>query len=493
MKAYSTTLFDITKGDNIPVAQQNPAYDLFKAFSLTSLEVGDFYDRWLERGTNPSFDLRYATCEWLVENWDMMQNFIPRDFPRVPKENNYDFDQGLYLAAVVLASVAGAAVVATSAWTHVSRDRPAVKNAQIGFLWILLVGLSLVSAGAITSCLSPSKVTCTLTPWFINLGYTMELIPLIVKVAAIQKLMQAARHMRRVNLNMRQLYGVVVGVCFVVVVFLVLWTVLDAPYKTMHSELSKDQTKAGETIVFMTPYCTSDSKLWRYLAAAWHSVLLISATLLAFQTRKLKTDFGETETLGIMVYSHVVFIALRLLTYLVEDEGSAADGALYRSLIFSCSILSSVGIYFLPKFLHKEGDKGIFDLRSTAGIPNSMRDAFAKQASNTGLKGSSRRLQFAAEDVCRVQSDQPGLHSSYSNRSGRFSKPPIESIAEEPGEESEELKSKGIEAQSSEDRKRPITPETEESDDGSNGRSKEAFCQYCRRGEADASSNSIAS
>lgn len=483
MKAYSSVLFDITKGENIPEAEQNPAYDLFKAFSLTSLELGDFYDRWLERGTNPSFDLRYATCEWIAENWELMETFIPRDFPRLPQENDYDFDQGLYLAAVVLAAVASVTVIATSGWTHLQRDRPAVKNAQIGFLWILLVGLALVAAGAISSFLQPSKVTCTLTPWFVNLGYTMELIPLIVKVAAIQKLMQAARHMRRVNVDMRFLYGWVVVVCSVVVVVLLLWTILDSPDKAFYSTLSKDKTDSGETIIFMTPYCTSDTDLWRYLTAAWHSVLLVAATLLAFQTRKLKTDFGETETLGIMVYSHVVFVALRLLTYLVEDEGSAADVALYRSLIFSCSILSSVGIYFVPKFLHKDGDKGIYDLRTTATIPRTMRDAFFKQASDSGLKASNRHMDVLVENMAENNADsppdtppanQPTLTSNLvgKNCDGGFSGPAMSMIAEEQTTEPGKIASADLEAASS-----PV--ETDESDDHSGGKSKDGFCQCC--------------
>ena len=481
MKAYSNILFDITKGENIPEAQQNPAYDLLKSFSLTSLELGDFYDRWLARGTNPSFDLRYATCQWMVENWDLMETFIPRDFPRVPQENEYNFDQKLYLAAVVLAVTAVATVIATSAWTHVRRDQPAVKNAQIGFLWILLVGLFLVAAGAVSSFLPPSKVTCTLTPWFINLGYTMELVPLIVKVAAIQKLMQAAKNLRRVNVNMRHLYFVVVGVCFIVVLFLGLWTLWDAPNRHFHSKLSRDKTESGETMILMTPFCASDSIMWRHLATVWHSVLLVAATLLAFQTRKLKTDFGETETLGIMVYSHVVFVALRLLTYLVQDESSAADTALYRSLIFSCSILSSVGIYFVPKFLHKEGEKGIYDLRTTAGIPNCMREAFAGQVNRSGLPGSSRRLKFE-EDIYGAE---PAQHPEMGQNniamddpsSARLSRPPIENIAE--GREEDLSKSQDIESPSAPD-KLALHRDTENSDEGS-GKTKELLCQYCGR------------
>jgi len=436
-KAYSSVLFDITKGDTIPEAQQSPAYDLLKAFSLTSLQLGDFYDRWLARDSFIGFDLRHATCQWMVDHWDLMETFIPRDFPRVPVENIQEFDDPLFLAAVILASLAGTAVIVTALGVQARRDQPVIKNAQIGFLWILLAGLFLIATGSVFSFLPPSMGTCTLTSWLVNLGYTMELIPLIVKVAAIQKLMQAARAMRRVSLNLRDLYVMVCGICCVVVVFQGLWTVLDTPDKAYHSSLSSEKTDRGETIILMTPYCKSDSNTWRYLTVLWHGILLIAAALLAFQTRKLKTDFGETETLGIMVYSHFVFVALRLLTYTVQDEESEANAALYRSLIYSSNILSSIGIYFIPKFLHKEGDKGLFDLRTNASIPASMRQSFNNQATATGLSNNIRGF-----DPCNPNAT-PSLGWGSGTGSHRFSKPPISSILEVGDEESSEEISAG--------------------------------------------------
>ena len=442
-KVYSSVLFDMTKGDAIPETQQNPAYDLIKAFSITSLQLGDFYDRWLARDSFIGFDLRHATCQWMVDNWDLMESFIPRDFPRVPVEDTHDFGDPLFLAAVVLAGLAGAAVLVTALGVYTRRDQPVIKNAQIGFLWILLTGLSLVTAGSVFSLLPASMGTCTLTSWLINLGYTMELIPLIVKVAAIQKLMQAARQMRRVNLNLRDLYVMVCGICCIVVVYQALWTALDTPDKVYHSSLSSDKTDLGETIILMMPYCKSESNTWQYLTGLWHGVLLIAAALLAFQTRKLKTDFGETETLSIMVYSHFVFVALRLITFAVQNEESEANAALYRSLIYSSNIVSSIGIYFIPKFLHKEGDKGLFDLRTNASIPISMRQSFNNQASTSGLSKGARG--FDPSNPNTKPNPDWGSGSGSGSRSGnhRFSKPPISSILEVGDEDSSHESSSG--------------------------------------------------
>lgn len=454
-KVYSDVLFDITKGDDIPAARHNPAYDVFKAFSLTSLDVSDLYDSWFASDkTFTGFDLRHATCEWMVDNWDLMENFIPRDFPRVPLENKrVKFDEALFVVVLVLALVAGGAILVTAVFTHIRRNDPAIKGAQPGFLRILIVGLFFVAAGGVLEFMPPSNATCTVIPWLINLGYTLEIIPLIAKVAAIQKLMQAARSMRRIKLDIRHLYAVVLGICFVVVIFMTLWSILDAPRKAFHSGLTKEQTSQGETIILMTAYCKSESDIWRYMAAGWQTILLVAATLLAFQTRKLKTDFGETETLGMMVYSHFVFLGLRIIIYALEGDGKEADIALYRSMIYSCDILLAVCIYFVPKFFHKWGNKGIVDLRSTAAIPATMRANFAQQASDSGFRGSGRQFEelgplrfgvtYANDD------DKNNNMPPVTNPEGgvsRFSKTAIrDSIAEKPDEESEESSSAGTE------------------------------------------------
>ena len=135
----------------------------------------------------------------------------------------------------------------------------------------------------------------------------------------------------------------------------------------------------------------------------------------------------------------------------------------------------------VPKFLHKEGEKGIYDLRTTAGIPNCMREAFAGQVNRSGLPGSSRRLKFE-EDIYGAE---PAQHPEMGQNniamddpsSARLSRPPIENIAE--GREEDLSKSQDIESPSAPD-KLALHRDTENSDEGS-GKTKELLCQYCGR------------
>ena len=141
---------------------------------------------------------------------------------------------------------------------------------------------------------------------------------------------------------------------------------LHAPSSSPLYTLSTELTENDETIVWVQEYCASDTDAWRYLASVWHSLLLIAASVLAFTTRKIKTDFNENQSLTLMIYSHAIFVLLRILTFSLEfGEGGETDAVLYRSMIFSCDTLSTIIIYFLSKFLFKKNNSGVVDLRTS--------------------------------------------------------------------------------------------------------------------------------
>ena len=319
--------------------------------------------------------MRAATCDWLVDNWEEMEpQLIPRTYPRVSKDDESQYHEPFFYTTLGLAAVALAAVIVAAALVFHMRNRRVIRHAQIEFLWLLLAGLLLVSLGALLSIMPPTNATCIITIWLTNLGYTLELVPLIVKVAAIQKIISATRQMKRVKLGRKHLFGVVFGLTFLVVVFLVIWTALDAPHKQSNYALSDMTTGQRETVVLMTHFCLSDSDIWQYLSALWHSLLLLTATVLAFQIRKLQTDFNETHTLALMIYSHFVFVCLRMITFSLEAGGNEADIARYRSLIYSSDVITTIVVYFCTKFISKN---------------DSNLDGTNNPNSNHGASGSS--------------------------------------------------------------------------------------------------------
>lgn len=61
------------------------------------------------------------------------------------------------------------------------------------------MGTLSISTAALIMVVTASDATCIVVEWIINLGYTLELVPLLVKVAANICLAMAAQTMKRVT------------------------------------------------------------------------------------------------------------------------------------------------------------------------------------------------------------------------------------------------------------------------------------------------------
>jgi hypothetical protein len=401
-KAIARSFYEITYDDTIQEARRSPAYDAIQAFSISSLQLSKLLGQWLDRNIDTwNFDPRNVTCEWVVENFSVIKEFVPRTYPRIIQEHYSASSSGismdpLFVAAMTVSCLATMVVLLSAAMTYRLRAHRAMVYAQVEFLWILLAGLLLVSVGAIVSAIEPSNGSCIATVWLTNVGYTLELVPLIVKVAAINRLLKAAQNMRRVVLKRKSLYGTVFGLCFVIIIYLAIWTGLDPPHQQFDYTLTTDTTKSEDpengvefTFVVMSSYCYSESEVWNYISASWYSLMLLWATILTFQSSKLRHQILETRTLVLMIYSHFFFVILRVTIFFMEDSLGVSRVPRYLSLIYSSDAIATIIIYFIPKFLAKD--------ESPSSLMNAVRDFVA---SAVGVRSRSRsNARSVNEDV----------------------------------------------------------------------------------------------
>jgi hypothetical protein len=225
-KVISTGLYQSIHDPFIPEAKRSPAYESIALFQVNSYQIGRFFDYWLSRETDKwNFDARDATCQWVIENLEYLQDFVPETHPRILQEE--EREGALFYASISFAGVSLSMTAYSIIITYQFRKYQALRYAQFEFLIILLVGLLMVSVGSMISIFPPTDGLCVSFIWLINLGYTLELVPLIVKVAALNRLMSAARHARRVELSRKSLFGCVILLSAVIVIFLSLWTGLD--------------------------------------------------------------------------------------------------------------------------------------------------------------------------------------------------------------------------------------------------------------------------
>jgi hypothetical protein len=177
--------------------------------------------------------------------------------------------------------------------------------------------------------------------------------------------------------------GVAVG-SIMVVAYLSVWTAIDPSQRAEEYELTEQETPFGETIVGVSYYCNGgDYGFWRYVAIGWNLLLLICASVLAFQTRNVVKTFNESRTLAFLIYSHSLFVVLRTSLFVFQNNFSGSMLNYLRTLLISIDQISACFIYFLPKFTAKE---------DTEISRSSFEPPVNQRQSGAGAGGGSARV-----------------------------------------------------------------------------------------------------
>ena len=360
-------------------ALRSPAYEAVKNFHISEFDIGKIFEDWRDRFRDRNLtgystwsgngaDPRYAVCQWVAENAEHLQTFIPNTYPRMLQEDD-PYDTLIFKLVMAFAVFVTSCIIVVGILTFVLRDKPAFRTAQLPFLYMILFGLLTISIGAIFFSLEPRSGTCVARSWLITMGYTLELVPLIVKIGAISTMLQAAKKMRRVKIPRERLFGIVGGICLVTALYLTTWTLIDPPTRGRQLTLQLEDPdesinnsttstrawwQAPTTPVNVSYYCrSSGSAVWYTISLAWQLFLLLCAAVLAIQTRRIQQRWNESRTLAIMVYTQTGVVVLRFLLWLLETPSgmSLHFVDLIGSLIFSLDALLALVIYFGSKLV----------------------------------------------------------------------------------------------------------------------------------------------
>lgn len=367
-KLLSTGLFHLVeKGDvggkeSDLEAKKSPAYDILSQFTVDTYELEEIFAIWRSTNTTDKYgyNARKATCEWVGNNLEnLKERLVLRDFPRI-RVDNTRYKIGSQIA-LIFACISLATCLIVLVATYFHRNKNVFRYAQIEFVFLLLLGLILVSVSAILTAVPHTNTTCIASIWFTYVGYTLEIGPLLVKIAAINKLMQGAKKMKRVQLSKKLLYGVVAGLVVFACLYLTLWTAFEPPEKKgIYKLLPKDDERSNgidseARIVSYTETCGGDDYQWWYIGAAGiHTVFLLGMSILAFMTRKLKNDINETSVIAFLVYWNFLCMLLRIILISLEDYIDENLRNMCFSLVISIDVFAAIFIYFVPKFAESE-------------------------------------------------------------------------------------------------------------------------------------------
>jgi 7 transmembrane sweet-taste receptor of 3 GCPR len=236
--------------------------------------------------------------------------------------------------------------------------------------------------------------------------------------------------MRRVTISRRQLFGTVGGICFLTAVYLTIWTLVDAPTKgrkltlqiydeSDESYIANDPSRAWwqvpATPISVTYYCrSSGSSAWNTIGLVWQGLLLLSAAILAMNTRRIQKRWNESRSLAMMTYTQGALALMRLLLWVLEEpsEVSAELLDLCRSFLLSLDALLALLIYFGSKLAT------VYKLVDVAdGAVRSRDNAFVPGRSEcinaSGVSDAMRRNLRGPEDCARYSLENATNVSQY--------------------------------------------------------------------------------
>ncbi len=347
MNTIQTLSFVIVKSirDNtyaVEESDQSPAYETLKNTKVTNLDMAVILQAW-QQGMDP----REAVCDWVVENLEHLEEFVPPGYPRKLTQRSKYSSWYLWMAQI-LGGMIGLATVMAIVLCFKYRETKTMVFTQPLFMMLVLFGFLLICSGAVLYAFEPGSVACTLSAWLIVQGYTIELVAVLVKTSAINQLVQSSKKMKRVNIRRNVMLMKVLGVNLVVSACMIAWTVVDPP-KDMETRVVIEKDDSVE--VEVDHKCASLSVGWRLAAFAWQLILLILAAVLAYQSRHVMEQLNESKSLAMMVYCHFLFACLRGVTsffYVYDTLPSSVTSALF-SLNYSFDALFAMTIYIFPK------------------------------------------------------------------------------------------------------------------------------------------------
>jgi hypothetical protein len=346
--------------DILPEVERSPAFSAMETFSMSYQQQLDLLSYIAENDTP-----REAVCLWAVDNYDHLLSFVPESYPR---ELSTEFHPtSLYYIAMALGGFSVFFVCWTSLAVFVRRKRRVMVLAQVEFMYLILLGSLSISIGAIVVASPPIPSTCMVEIWLTTLGYSLIFVPLIVKVAAINRLMHASRKMKRIVLTRNSLFGAVLAIGAALVLFLLLWTFLDPPLVGLeYEQIQRSSTTNNDesTTVFVgNQYCKQgENRAWSFVDTGWHILVLLCASILAVQSRNVKQEFNESLTLACLIYKSLAFTLAHFVVILLSGTVSVTILIPLDSMLWSLDAIAGLVIYFIPKLFTEDSGASLLNV-----------------------------------------------------------------------------------------------------------------------------------
>jgi len=343
-KIFATSLRENTY--NTPIEERSPAYEFSRNVRISDVDISEIMMEWTTRGIDKwNYDPREAVCSFVSKNYEdglNLKQFIPLGYPRVVEEDS-GYDSPFLSFSIALGALGVLLTLSAGIATYLSRKSRLMEYAQTEFLYLYSFGFFVVCWGAIVYSLMPTKASCATRLWLVTIGYAFALAPLLLKIMSINRMLSAARKFKRTKVSKSHVYYMLGGLLLVVVVYLSLWTALDAASPKTTLELRTQNSNAIDEYL----YCSSEKGGWAAILLVWQAIYIFLAAILAFQSRNVPQAFNESREVGNLAYCLFLLFILRSVVYIIPNDAiveSVRNGIM--STLLSLDALLGTAVYF---------------------------------------------------------------------------------------------------------------------------------------------------
>jgi hypothetical protein len=249
---------------------------------------------------NYSFDARQGLAKWFVREGVQFLyagNTVvpPPGLPPVGEEN-FEIATWASIFGYVACVVVIVITLGFSIWIQQNNKLDPIRAAQPFFVWMLAIGVALMSISLIPRASVPSSTVpdavCMMTPWFLSIGFSICFAALFSKLMRINSIQRASKKMRRVVIKPYMVLKPFLFMLLLNLIILVTWTAV-SPLKYDPTPLD-DLDRFGRLKAY-TWSCDSDNALWFRIVIGLVNIAAVAVT--AYQSyicRNTKMAYNES-------------------------------------------------------------------------------------------------------------------------------------------------------------------------------------------------------
>ena len=167
-----------------------------------------------------------------------------------------------------------------------------------------ILGCALLNTASLSFLGPNTNSLCMLRMWMFHLFFVVSLTPLLVKTYRMMKLV-GGNSLQRVKISHRKAFLMTLPLVFAQVIILLIFSFVD-PSKS-HEEISMTGGNVQQRVT-----CSHDTNALFIVQMFFEGGMVVAGCVLAFKTRNLQGDFGESRQLILAMYNIAVVASLQM-------------------------------------------------------------------------------------------------------------------------------------------------------------------------------------